>query len=138
MNAFTPKPLYFLSTGTVLFLLALLWAGCSSSTATENGTALLTPQEFIASLESEPQAQLIDCRTAPEAAAGMLDGAVLMDFRSADFAERLATLDKQKPVYVYCQVGGRSAAAVDMLEEMGFSKVLEMKGGYSAYLQSLP
>ena len=43
--------------------------------------------------------------------------------------QQLDKLDKNKPVFVYCLSGGRSASAADFLEEKGFSQVYNMKGG---------
>jgi len=39
------------------------------------------------------------------------------------------TLDKNKPVYVYCAVGGRSATAAKILSDMGFTEVYDLEGG---------
>ena len=32
-------------------------------------------------------------------------------------------------VYVYCKVGGRSASAARTMEDMGFKKIYDLKGG---------
>jgi len=48
------------------------------------------------------------------------------------FRERVQSLDKQKPVYVYCLVGGRSSAAAQWLREQGFT-VYNLQGGINAW-----
>jgi rhodanese-related sulfurtransferase len=42
------------------------------------------------------------------------------------------TLDKTKPVYTYCHVGGRSSAAAKWLTEKGFT-VYNLVGGITAW-----
>ena len=52
-----------------------------------------------------------------------------IDWKADDFADKAATLDKGKPVFVYCMSGPRSSAAAEKLQEMGFKNVYEMQGG---------
>jgi thiol-disulfide isomerase/thioredoxin len=49
------------------------------------------------------------------------------------FEERIKYLDKNKPVYTYCLVGGRSAAAAARLREEGFKEVYNLQGGITAW-----
>jgi phage shock protein E len=73
-------------------------------------------------------AYLIDVRTPKEYAEGHLKYADNMDFKSADFKNKISRLDKNKPVYLYCKKGGRSKKAADTLETMGFTKVYSIGG----------
>ena len=45
--------------------------------------------------------------------------------------------DKTAPVLVYCQTGSRSAEAVSMLEQAGFTKILHFDKGIVAWTGSL-
>lgn len=47
--------------------------------------------------------------------------------------ERLGELDKNVPVVAYCRAGPRSTAASTMLDGNGFSEVINMQGGISAW-----
>ena len=85
---------------------------------------------FAARRAALPDAPLLDVRTPTEYAAGHLDGAMNVDVRAADFAERVAKLPKDRPVLVYCQAGGRSARACTAMQEMGFTEVYELQDGY--------
>ncbi|MBL0189830.1 MAG: rhodanese-like domain-containing protein [Saprospiraceae bacterium] len=78
-------------------------------------------------------------RTAAEFNSGHLAGAMQADWtKQKEFELRASSLDKSKPILVYCQAGGRSAAASNYLATKGF-KVTNMIGGMNAWSQaSLP
>jgi thioredoxin 1 len=90
----------------------------------------LTTEEFEKQLAKSADVQLLDVRTPDEYGEGHLAKAANVDYKSPDFRERIAKLDKSKPVYVYCLSGGRSAAAATALHEVGFKEIYDMKGGY--------
>jgi len=94
---------------------------------------LLPPTAFLEAYSAESDALLIDCRTPREVARGIVDGAVNIDFRSPSFTDEAQKLDKSKPIYIYCQAGGRSAVAANQLISLGFEQVHDMQGGFSAY-----
>ena len=39
-------------------------------------------------------------------------------------------LDKKTPIYLYCRSGNRSKKSADILIEMGFSEIYDLKGGF--------
>ncbi|HZJ19952.1 MAG TPA: rhodanese-like domain-containing protein [Pricia sp.] len=78
--------------------------------------------------------QWIDVRTPKEFDAGHIDDAINIDFLdNATFNEKVKDLDKEKPVYLYCQVGGRSKQAAARLKELGFKTVFDYSGGYGEW-----
>ena len=91
---------------------------------------VLSADEFEKKYSESTGAQLIDVRTAGEYGGGHLPKATNVDYRSADFQEKVNALDKTKPVFVYCLSGGRSAAAAEALRKNGFSQVYDLQGGY--------
>lgn len=88
--------------------------------------------EFVASGEGI----VLDVRTPDEYNAGHLEGSLHHNIYDADFADQLAKLDPETPVYVYCKAGGRSAKAMSMMHEMGFAEVYNLAGGYDAWSRS--
>lgn len=42
-------------------------------------------------------------------------------------------MDKDKPVYIYCLAGSRSAAAADWMRKNGFKNVVKLTGGMNAW-----
>lgn len=91
---------------------------------------VLSVDEFEKKYAETPTAQLIDVRTTGEYGGGHLPKAQNIDYRSADFTQKVQTLDKTKPVFVYCLSGGRSAEAANIMKQNGFTQVYEMGGGY--------
>jgi rhodanese-related sulfurtransferase len=104
-----------------------------SETAKDNKFLLLSPSEFKTALEKEKDVQLIDVRTPGEVKKGHLSGAKNLNLFDDDFKQQLEKLDKEKPVFVYCHSGGRSAECAGMLKEMGFKYVVDMDGGFSKW-----
>lgn len=77
----------------------------------------------------QPDVQLVDVRTPEEFAEGHIENAINMDINGDNFEASVASLDKEKPVMVYCKAGGRSAKAAAKLKEMGFKSISDLDGG---------
>jgi len=107
------------------FLLLSLQSFCQKVTT-------LAVDDFEKKIDST--VQLLDVRRPEEYKAGHLQGAFLADWTDKkEFEERIQYLDKNKPVYVYCLAGSRSAAAAEWLVEKGFTNVVNMQGGINAW-----
>lgn len=85
------------------------------------------------SLMAEEDVVLLDVRTPGETARGVIEGAVEIDYRGADFASKIAALDKTKTYLVYCQSGGRSARACTQMQALGFNRLYELETGYGKW-----
>lgn len=72
---------------------------------------------------------VLDIRTPEEFAEGHIAGAVNIDFKSADFAEKVAALDTGKPYLFHCRSGGRSGQCIPLLEEAGFTELYHLRSG---------
>ncbi len=86
---------------------------------------------------TDQNVQIIDVRTADEFADGYIKGAKNINLQNEDFELIANDLDKEKPVYIYCRSGMRSAKAGKTLEEMGFKEIYDLKGGILAWKGSL-
>lgn len=84
---------------------------------------------FAQKIKQTESPQIIDVRTPGEYQGGHIDGAKNIDWNGDHFESDVVKLDKTKPVFVYCMVGGRSKKASDKLVELGFSKVYDLQGG---------
>jgi rhodanese-related sulfurtransferase len=79
---------------------------------------------------------LVDVRTAEEFKDGHLENALNIDYYSNSFEDEINKLDKEKKVMVYCKSGGRSAGAVSVLKQNGFKNIVELDGGYLAWIKT--
>lgn len=92
---------------------------------------------FEAALQQAEAPQLLDVRTPGEFNSGHLVGARNVDITQPGFAEAVqAELDRARPVLVYCKVGGRSARAAQVLRQLGFTTIYDLKGGMLAWQQA--
>jgi len=71
---------------------------------------------------------ILDVRTQEEFKRGTIKGAVNIPLD--DLRDRLSELDKNKPAYVFCQVGFRGYVAARILSQNGFRDVYNLSGGY--------
>ncbi len=91
------------------------------------------PEEFEKAI-ADNSPQVLDVRTAGEFKTGHIKNSLLADWNNKqEFNERIQYVDKKKPVYIYCLVGGRSASAADWMRKNGFSNVVELAGGINAW-----
>jgi rhodanese-related sulfurtransferase len=92
-------------------------------------TTTLTPQEFIAKAKTTKNAQLLDVRTPQEWEAGKIASSNCINVNDATFKQQIEKLDKNKPVFVYCAIGGRSSKAAPILQQAGFKYIYNLTGG---------
>lgn len=78
--------------------------------------------------------QLVDVRTPEEYKEGHIEGARNIDFLGENFLAQFSELNKEETVYLYCRSGNRSAKASAKLSEAGFTKIVDLKGGYKAWV----
>lgn len=100
------------------------------ATETISAVKRLPGHAFLAAYAKTEDAYLVDCRTPNEQASGMLPDALALDYRDAAFVDRAAELERKRPVFVYCARGGRSAAAAEVFDSLGFGEVVDLDGGY--------
>ena len=94
---------------------------------------LLSPSEFK---EKSKDHQIIDVRTPSEFKDGFIEGAKNINLKDDDFAKEITSLDKDKPVYIYCRSGHRSGIAAKKMIDLGFKEVYDLQGGILNWEQS--
>jgi len=110
-------------------LFSALLISCSAQTKTS-----LTADEFEKEITTKENIQILDVRTHGEFFSGHIKNALQADWNDKkEFEHRIAFIDKNKPVYVYCLAGGRSAAAANKLRKLGYANVYELAGGTNAW-----
>lgn len=110
-----------------LVLIFVLLTSCQGQTpktvSTIDGTS------YAEKLAKTQNPQLIDVRTPEEFSVEHLENASNINWNGNNFVDKVAKLDKSKPVFVYCKVGGRSAQAANKLAELGFKEIYNLEGG---------
>ncbi|MBE6232674.1 MAG: rhodanese-like domain-containing protein [Bacteroidales bacterium] len=104
-----------------IMLAALLHTGCA-------GRYTSVDAKQFAEAISDPQMQIVDARTPQEFREGHIPGAVNIDINNKEFIRHAGSLDKTRPVAVYCRSGRRSKIAAEKLVANGFH-VTELDGG---------
>ncbi|MHA2283910.1 MAG: FAD-dependent oxidoreductase [Promethearchaeota archaeon] len=74
---------------------------------------------------------LLDVRTTREHEARNIEGSVNIPIH--ELRDRLTELSKEKPIFVYCEVGYRSYISTRVLLQNGFEEVYELTGGFKLY-----
>jgi thioredoxin len=94
---------------------------------------LLGAYDFEEKMQSLEEYQVIDVRNSEEYKKGHIKFALNLEYNESSIAELLETLDKDKPVFVYCKTGANSMKAAAKMIEMGFQTVYELQGGITAW-----
>ncbi|AFM03623.1 Rhodanese-related sulfurtransferase [Bernardetia litoralis DSM 6794] len=121
----------------------------STETTTEATEAVETEEPTISKSESKVEKleapefnmkmielriyNIVDVRTPQEFAQASIKKAENIDFNEDSFESELNQLEKDKPLFIYCKSGGRSAKAVEKAKELGFERIIELDGGMDAW-----
>ena len=101
----------------------------------------LDPASVEAELASG-DAVLVDIREADELAGGRIPGAVhvprgMLEFRADPTSSyHQEPLDPSKRVILHCASGGRSALAAATLQQMGYTRIAHLDGGFKAWQEA--
>lgn len=78
---------------------------------------------------------LLDVREPAEYAAGRIEGSTLIPL--GELETRLGELPRNQRIMVHCKAGGRSAKAVGLLRQHGFTDVHNVAGGITAWAKEI-
>ena len=127
-----------------IFILALFVLSCQQSPKTEQSDnseqqtsssiyERMGKEAFAQKMEEKPDKILIDVRTPEEFQGGTIEGARNINYFDDNFDAEISKLDKTKPVFIFCQSGGRSGKAFSKMKTMEFKEVYELNVGYSGW-----
>src|SRR6267378_4402471 len=91
----------------------------------------MSPHELKRRMDAREPFELIDVREPFEYEIARIDGAKLIPL--GEIGERLSELQRERPIIVHCHSGKRSAQAVGLLQQHGFTKVYNLEGGIDAW-----
>lgn len=102
------------------------------------GLQYLTSMESIDVIDAhhrrEAGASILDVRGLAEYQAGHIDGA--MHIHAGRIRRYLDRLPRDREILVHCQSGYRSAIAASVLDAAGFDRIVNIRGGYEAWIAS--
>ncbi len=91
----------------------------------------ISVHELKRKTETREAFELIDVREPFEYEIARIDGAKLIPL--GEIADRTDELQREQPIVVHCHSGKRSAQAVRLLQQRGFSNVYNLEGGIDAW-----
>jgi molybdopterin/thiamine biosynthesis adenylyltransferase/rhodanese-related sulfurtransferase len=112
-----------------------------NSETTASATCDLTPEhmesitttELRTALAGNFNGLLIDVREPDEFAIARIEGSRLIPLKT--LPDELETLPRDREILIHCKAGGRSAKAVQLLLDHGFTQVKNVTGGMDAWLK---
>lgn len=92
----------------------------------------ITASELKARLDAGDDIQLIDVRQPDEYEFARIPGAKLIPL--GEIPSRMSEIDPTRETVVHCKMGGRSARAIEAMQQAGFTgKLINMAGGITAW-----
>lgn len=92
----------------------------------------ITASELKTRMDAGDNIQLIDVRQPDEYAFARIEGAKLIPL--GEIMHRMGEIDDSKETVIHCKMGGRSARAIEALEQSGFKGDLKnLVGGITAW-----
>lgn len=145
-----PKPKMITTAVVACIMVASCGGGDSETSAPSDDAAEVTSAEAQgdgirlvsapdgAAMQADPPEDLVilDVRTPEEFDEGHLEGAIMIDFYSDDFAEQIGELDPNVPYLLYCRSGNRSGQTAEIMEGLNFSDVADVDGGIVSWLDA--
>jgi adenylyltransferase/sulfurtransferase len=99
------------------------------------GAPEVTVQDLKAEMDRGADIFVLDVREPNEYQICRIAGSTLIPL--GEVASRSAELDRNRDIAVLCKVGGRSAKAVVLLQERGFTRVRNVKGGILEWIDKV-
>ncbi|MDO4162827.1 MAG: rhodanese-like domain-containing protein [Bacteroides sp.] len=95
----------------------------------------MTVADFAAFI-ADPDVQRLDVRTVAEYSEGHIAGSININVMDDEFASMAdSTLQKERPVALYCRSGKRSKQAASILSKRGY-KVYELDKGFLGWTEA--
>lgn len=108
---------------------------CAAETPSGKKPGEISVQELKQLKDRQPDIYLLDVREQPEWDIARIEGAKLKPL--SILRENFADIPKDKTVYCFCKAGGRSAKAIEFLKSQGYSQLINVRGGISAWSQDI-
>ena len=92
----------------------------------------ITASELKTRMDAGEDIQLIDVRQPDEYAFAKIEGAKLIPL--GEIMSRMSELDENRETVIHCKMGGRSARAIEALQQTGYKgSLINLVGGITAW-----
>ncbi len=95
----------------------------------------ITPLELKARIDRGDRPFVLDVRNPEEIAICRIEGSTVIPL--PELPKRLGELDPSIPMVVHCKSGARSAKAIALMNEAGFSKLSNLTGGILGWIKDV-
>ncbi len=109
--------------------------GPAEGVAVAEGIEEITVDEVAAALESGEDVTVLDVREPHEWQICHIEDAELLPL--SELPARVHELDSSRTYYVHCKTGVRSARAIEFLQEAGFTRLKNVRGGIKAWAEEV-
>ncbi len=109
--------------------------GQEQAPARAHGIAEITARELKVKMDRKDKFLLVDVREPQEYQLAKIPGAKLIPL--GEVAQRARELDRADEIVVHCRSGARSAQAIEELQNLGFTRLKNLKGGILAWSQDV-
>jgi adenylyltransferase/sulfurtransferase len=99
------------------------------------GIPEITAEDLKAKLDRGEDLVILDVREPHEVQICRIADSTVIPL--GDIPKRFQELDRARPLFVHCKVGGRSAKAVQFLREQGFENAVNLRGGILAWIDKV-
>jgi len=120
---------------TIRTLEEYTWQCSTEAQTTDNRIEEITVRELKQLRDKQLDLYLLDVREQAEWDIARIEGA---HFKPLSILEKdFRDIPKDKTVYCFCKLGGRSAKAIEFLKSQGYSTVVNIKGGIQAWSEEI-
>ncbi len=113
----------------ILIISCFLFLHFSVVLAQKNTKKLLSCIEFYEKIEELDNTKIFDLRSEEDFDFSRITDAILVDTKEK-FSSYLKDIDKDSPIFIYCEEGVRSEQCSKWLTHLGYTKVYQLKGGF--------
>ena len=104
-------------------------------TSTNGEAEAISPLELKARMDRGERPFVLDVRNPEEISICRIEGSTVIPL--PDLPKRLGELDPSVPMVVHCKSGARSAKAIALLKEAGFSRLANLSGGILGWIKDV-
>ena len=131
-----------MKTSIQLFITALLIISITACSDPENTATQIRNINVISAsdlVKHDENTIILDVRTPREYTAGHIDGALNINIAEDSFASQVAELDRDMTYIVHCATNvenGRTTQSLAIMQDLGFTKLMNLEGGIVAWEKS--